>query len=46
MLGVGHAFKWGEILFAYRGLSWAQGGNKLVDDLNIRGFALGANFPL
>ena len=46
MLGVGHAFKWGELLFAYRTLSWAQGGNKLVEDLSFRGFGFGANFPL
>jgi hypothetical protein len=43
MLGVGHAFKWGDIIFAYRQLSYDQAG-KLVEDLNIRGFGLGLNF--
>jgi hypothetical protein len=46
MLGVGHAFKWGEVIFAYRSLSYEQGGSKLVEDLNIRGFGLGVNFRL
>jgi len=44
MLGVGHAFKWGEVVFAYRTLSWEQGGSKLVEDLSFRGFGFGVNF--
>jgi hypothetical protein len=44
MLGVGHAFKWGEVVFAYRYLSYEQGGNKLIEDLSFGGFGLGVNF--
>jgi len=44
MFGVGHAFKWGEVTFAYRYLSWRQGGNKLVEDFTVAGFGLGVNF--
>lgn len=46
MLGVGYAFKWGEVLFAYRYLSWEQGGSKPVEEFNVRGFGFGLNFPL
>jgi hypothetical protein len=42
MLGVGYAFKWGDVIFAYRQLSYDQAG-KLVEDLNIRGFGVGVN---
>lgn len=44
MLGVGHEFKWGEVIFAYRYLSWEQGGSKLVEDFTVAGFGLGVNF--
>jgi hypothetical protein len=44
VLGVGHAFKWGDIIFAYRYLSYEQGGNRLVQELTFGGFGLGANF--
>jgi hypothetical protein len=44
VLGVGHAFKWGEVIFAYRYLSYEQGGNKLIEDLSFGGFGLGVNF--
>jgi len=44
VLGVGHAFKWGDIILAYRYLSYEQGDNKLVDDLSFGGFGLGLNF--
>ena len=44
VLGVGHAFKWGEVLLAYRYLSYEQGGNKLIEDLSFGGFGLGVNF--
>jgi hypothetical protein len=44
VLGVGHAFKWGDIIFAYRYLSYEQGGNKLIENLSFGGFGLGANF--
>lgn len=44
MLGIGHAYKRGDITFAYRYLSYEQGGNKLIEDLNLGGFGLGVNF--
>jgi len=44
VLGVGHAFKWGEIIFAYRYLSYEQGGNELIEELNFGGLGLGVNF--
>jgi hypothetical protein len=42
--GSGYAFKWGEMLFDYRYLYYSQGGDKLIDNLSLGGFALGANF--
>jgi opacity protein-like surface antigen len=43
--GVGYAFKWGEIVFDYRYLSYDQSGeDKLIQDMSFGGFALGANF--
>jgi hypothetical protein len=44
VLGVGHAFKWGEVILAYRYLSYEQSSNKLIEDLSFGGFALGVNF--
>jgi len=44
VLGVGHAYKWGEVVFAYRYLSYEQSGNKLIEDLSFAGFGLGVNF--
>jgi hypothetical protein len=44
VLGVSHAFRWGEGILAYRYLSYEQGGNKLVEDLSFAGFGLGVNF--
>jgi len=44
VLGVGHAFKWGEISFAYRYLSYEQDGNGLIEELKFGGFGLGVNF--
>jgi len=44
-VGVGYAFKWGEILLDYRYLYYSQSGNdKLIDNMSFGGFALGANF--
>jgi len=43
--GVGYAFRWGEIIFDYRYLYYSQSaGDKLIDNISFRGFALGANF--
>ena len=44
VLGVGHAFKWGEVVFAYRYLSYEQSGSKLIEDLSFAGFGLGVKF--
>ncbi|HEV3009932.1 MAG TPA: hypothetical protein VGX52_12930 [Burkholderiales bacterium] len=44
VLGVGHGFKWGEIIFAYRYLSYEQGDNKLIEELSFGGLGLGVNF--
>ena len=44
MAGIGHSFTWGEVIFAYRYLSYAQDGNHLVDTLNFGGYGLGVNF--
>ncbi len=44
VLGAGYAFKWGEVLLAYRYLSYEQGGNELIEDLSFGGLGLGVNF--
>ena len=44
LLGVGHAYKWGDAVLAYRILSYQMGGNKLIEDMELGGFAIGANF--
>ena len=43
-IGVGYAYKWGELLLDYRYLSYNQGGDNLIDDLSFGGLAFGANF--
>ena len=42
--GVGYSYHWGDVVLAYRYLSYEQGGNKLIEDFNVGGFALGVNF--
>jgi hypothetical protein len=44
VLGAGHAFKWGEVVLAYRYLSYEREGNELIEDLKFGGFGLGVNF--
>lgn len=44
MAGVGYTYKWGDVVLAYRYLSYEQSGNKLLEDVNLGGFALGLNF--
>jgi hypothetical protein len=44
LLGVGYSYKWGDLLFAYRYLSYEQSGNKLVEELNFGGFSAGVAF--
>lgn len=45
LLGVGYAFKWGDVIFDYRYLYYSQSGqDKLIDWISFGGFALGVNF--
>ncbi len=44
MAGVGREYKWGEVLLAYRYLTYRMGGDKLVEDLTFSGPGIGANF--
>ena len=42
--GIGYAYNWGEVILHYRYLYDSQSGDKLIDNLSLGGFALGANF--
>jgi opacity protein-like surface antigen len=42
--GLGYAFKWGDVILDYRYLYYSQSGDKLIDNLSLGGFALGARF--
>jgi hypothetical protein len=45
VLGVGYAFHWGDVIFDYRYLYYSQSGqDKLIDNIDFGGFALGVNF--
>jgi hypothetical protein len=44
MAGIGHTFKWGDVLLAYRHLYYDQKGDKLIQDIRFSGPALGATF--
>jgi opacity protein-like surface antigen len=44
MLGIGYAFGWGELLLAYRYLSFEQGDSEPVEHFRLSGLALGATF--
>jgi len=44
VLGVGYAFKWGDVLLDYRYLYYSQSGDELIDNIRFGGFALGVNF--
>jgi len=44
MAGIGYSFRWGEVVLAYRYLTYEQSGNKLIEDLTLQGFGLGVNF--
>ncbi len=44
VLGAGYAFKWGDLVLAYRYLYFDEGDDKFVQKLSFGGFALGANF--
>ena len=44
-LGIGYAFRWGDVLLDYRYLYYSQSGqDKLIDNVSFGGFALGVNF--
>jgi len=44
LVAVGYRFNWGDILLAYRHMSYDQGKSGLVQDLELSGPALGVNF--
>ena len=44
VVGVGYSYKWGDIGLTYRYLSYEVGGNKLIEDMVLKGPALGALF--
>jgi hypothetical protein len=44
VLGLGHAFQWGEMVLAYRYLRYEQDEGKLIEKLSFGGLGLGANF--
>ena len=44
VVGVGYKFRWGDVRMDYRYLYYDQGGDKLIQDLAVKGFALGVNF--
>jgi hypothetical protein len=44
VVGIGYSYKWGDIGLTYRYLSYDVGGNKLIEDLTLKGPALGATF--
>lgn len=44
MIGVGYAYGWGDIEFAFRHLGYDQGSDKLLQDVSMNGFLLGASF--
>lgn len=44
LAGVGYAFWWGDLLLAYRYLHYNADENRLLDDISIKGPALGATF--
>lgn len=42
--GLGYDFKWGDIRLDYRHLAYSQDNDKLLQKIELGGFALGANF--
>jgi len=44
MAGIGYAFEWGDLLLAYRHLSYEQKDSKPIQELQMSGVALGATF--
>ena len=44
LAGVGYAFSWGDLLLTYRYLHYNADENRLLDDISLKGPALGATF--
>ena len=44
MAGIGYSFKWGDVLLAYRHLSYEQKDSKPIQELQMSGAALGVTF--
>jgi len=44
MIGVGYGYDWGDIEFGFRHLGYDQGNDKLLQDVRLDGFVLGASF--
>ena len=44
LVAVGYRFNWGDVLLAYRHLSYDQGSSGLLQNLELSGPALGVNF--
>ncbi|MCM3904467.1 MAG: hypothetical protein ND866_22450 [Pyrinomonadaceae bacterium] len=44
LTGIGYAFRWGDVLLAYRHLYYDQNGDKLFQDFSFSGPALGVSF--
>jgi hypothetical protein len=44
MTGIGYAFKWGDLVLAYRYLAYEQKSGKPIQELEMGGLALGATF--
>ena len=44
LVGIGYAFKWGDMLLAYRTLFYDQSDDKLLQDFRFSGPSLGATF--
>ena len=42
--GIGYRFDWGDVVLAYRNLSYSTSGDEIVEDLRMAGPALGATF--
>ena len=44
IVGVGYAYKWGDLLFSYRYLTYETGSDKLMKDLTLSGVGMGVKF--
>jgi hypothetical protein len=44
VIGVGYAYDWGDIEFGFRHLGYDQGNDKLLQNVQLNGFAFGASF--